>query len=110
MALESVGTQRSGLVFIYDMSDSKYANFDYDLSQKILTLLKVIKIHFLSMKPYSPPFQLIKQPNIRRRAIRYIVTPVSFPSSLSSSALGSGTFCLLTVEAVGCRHGDPRLD
>jgi len=40
VALESVDTQRSGLIFIYDMSDSKYANFDYDLSQKILTLLK----------------------------------------------------------------------
>lgn len=39
-ALESVETQRHGLVFIYDMSDSKYQNFDYDLSQKILTLLK----------------------------------------------------------------------
>ena len=48
VALESVDTQRSGLVFIYDMSDSKYANFDYDLSQKILTLLKVIIIHPLS--------------------------------------------------------------
>ena len=33
-------TQRSGLVFIYNMAGSKYANFDYDLSQKILTLLK----------------------------------------------------------------------
>lgn len=41
VALESVDTQRCGLVFIYDMSDSKYSNFDYDLSQKILTLLKV---------------------------------------------------------------------
>ena len=40
-ALESKETQRHGLVFIYDMSDSKYHNFDYDLSQKILTLLKV---------------------------------------------------------------------
>nr|CAD7586939.1 unnamed protein product [Timema genevievae] len=40
VALESVDTQRSGLVFIYDMSDSKYSSFDYDLSQKILTLLK----------------------------------------------------------------------
>lgn len=40
-ALESVETQKHGLVFIYDMSDSKYQNFDYDLSQKILTLLKV---------------------------------------------------------------------
>jgi len=41
VALESVDTQKCGLVFIYDMSDSKYSNFDYDLSQKILTLLKV---------------------------------------------------------------------
>ncbi|XP_050525959.1 tyrosine-protein phosphatase non-receptor type 9 isoform X2 [Daktulosphaira vitifoliae] len=40
IALENIKTQRCGLVFIYDMSDSKYANFDYDLSQKILTLLK----------------------------------------------------------------------
>ncbi|KAF7418598.1 hypothetical protein HZH68_001251 [Vespula germanica] len=39
-ALESADTQKHGLVFIYDMSDSKYQNFDYDLSQKILTLLK----------------------------------------------------------------------
>lgn len=39
--LESAETQKHGLVFIYDMSDSKYQNFDYDLSQKILTLLKV---------------------------------------------------------------------
>ncbi|KAF0758795.1 tyrosine-protein phosphatase non-receptor type 9 [Aphis craccivora] len=41
IALENVKTQKCGLVFIYDMSDSKYSNFDYDLSQKILTLLKV---------------------------------------------------------------------
>ncbi|PVD20261.1 hypothetical protein C0Q70_20758 [Pomacea canaliculata] len=33
-------TQRNGLVFIYDMTDSKYANFDYELSIKILSLLK----------------------------------------------------------------------
>ncbi|KAK7495954.1 hypothetical protein BaRGS_00012655 [Batillaria attramentaria] len=39
-ALESYDTQRNGLVFIYDMTDSKYANFDYDLSIKILSLLK----------------------------------------------------------------------
>lgn len=41
VAMQSLDTQRSGLVFIYDMSSSKYSNFDYDLSQKILTLLKV---------------------------------------------------------------------
>ncbi|XP_069936492.1 tyrosine-protein phosphatase non-receptor type 9 isoform X1 [Cherax quadricarinatus] len=39
-ALESRETQRCGLVFIYDMSESAYQNFDYQLSQKILTLLK----------------------------------------------------------------------
>ncbi|XP_063431850.1 tyrosine-protein phosphatase non-receptor type 9-like isoform X1 [Mytilus trossulus] len=39
-ALESKDTQRHGLVFIYDMTDSKYANFDYELCTKILSLLK----------------------------------------------------------------------
>uniref|UniRef100_A0A1A9W7A0 CRAL_TRIO_N domain-containing protein n=1 Tax=Glossina brevipalpis TaxID=37001 RepID=A0A1A9W7A0_9MUSC len=39
-ALQDTETQKAGLVFIYDMSGSKYSNFDYDLSQKILTLLK----------------------------------------------------------------------
>lgn len=41
IALQNVETQSKGLIFIYDMSSSKYSNFDYDLSQKILTLLKV---------------------------------------------------------------------
>ncbi|XP_037302760.1 tyrosine-protein phosphatase non-receptor type 9-like [Manduca sexta] len=41
VALQSPDTQRAGLVFIYDMTDSKYTNFDYELSQKILTMLKV---------------------------------------------------------------------
>ncbi|XP_017777960.1 PREDICTED: tyrosine-protein phosphatase non-receptor type 9 [Nicrophorus vespilloides] len=40
VALKNPTTQRNGIVFIYDMSNSKYSNFDYDLSQKILTLLK----------------------------------------------------------------------
>ncbi|XP_062591032.1 tyrosine-protein phosphatase non-receptor type 9-like isoform X2 [Saccostrea cucullata] len=39
-ALESIETQRNGLVFIYDMTDSKYSNFDYELSKKILNMLK----------------------------------------------------------------------
>jgi hypothetical protein len=34
-------TQRNGLVFVYDMTNSKYTNFDYDLSIKILSMLKV---------------------------------------------------------------------
>lgn len=40
VALESLETQRRGVVFIYNMTGSKYANFDYELSQKILNLLK----------------------------------------------------------------------
>uniref|UniRef100_A0A1A9VC66 CRAL-TRIO domain-containing protein n=1 Tax=Glossina austeni TaxID=7395 RepID=A0A1A9VC66_GLOAU len=44
-ALQDTETQKAGLVFIYDMSGSKYSNFDYDLSQKILTLLKV-SLHY----------------------------------------------------------------
>ena len=40
VALEEIETQRNGLVFIYNMTNSKYSNFDYDLSQKMLTLLK----------------------------------------------------------------------
>lgn len=39
-ALEDVVTQRKGVVFIYNMSDSEYSNFDYELCQKILNLLK----------------------------------------------------------------------
>uniref|UniRef100_A0A4W3GMQ2 Tyrosine-protein phosphatase non-receptor type 9 n=1 Tax=Callorhinchus milii TaxID=7868 RepID=A0A4W3GMQ2_CALMI len=39
-AIESFETQRNGLVFIYDMAGSAYTNFEYDLSKKILHLLK----------------------------------------------------------------------
>lgn len=39
-ALEDITTQRNGVVFIYNMSDSDYSNFDYELCQKILNLLK----------------------------------------------------------------------
>lgn len=47
-ALQSSDTQRNGLVFIYDMSGSKYSNFDYELSQKILTMLKVSEIYLIT--------------------------------------------------------------
>ncbi|TRY86230.1 hypothetical protein DNTS_023064, partial [Danionella cerebrum] len=48
-AIESVQTQRDGLIFIYDMTNSIYANFDYELCVKILNLLKVctVKSHEL---------------------------------------------------------------
>ncbi|XP_053573320.1 tyrosine-protein phosphatase non-receptor type 9 [Bombina bombina] len=39
-AMESVDTQRHGLVFIYDMGGSQYNNFELDLSKKILSLLR----------------------------------------------------------------------
>lgn len=50
VALQNPLTQKSGIVFIYDMSNSKYSNFDYDLSQKILTMLKVSVFFFLLVK------------------------------------------------------------
>lgn len=50
-ALQSPDTQRNGLVFIYDMSGSKYSNFDYELSQKILTMLKVSVCHWYVLVP-----------------------------------------------------------
>jgi len=40
--VSSLETQRNGLIFIYDMTHSKYHNFDYELSIKILSMLKVI--------------------------------------------------------------------
>ncbi|KAM4675965.1 tyrosine-protein phosphatase non-receptor type 9-like [Discoglossus pictus] len=39
-AVESVDTQRHGLVFIYDMGGSQYSNFELELSKKILSLLR----------------------------------------------------------------------
>jgi hypothetical protein len=54
VALESAETQRCGLVFVYDMTGSKYSHFDYELSQKILTLLKVSTVAFFySTFPFS---------------------------------------------------------
>ena len=45
----SLETQRNGLVFIYDMTQSKYSNFDYELSIKILSMLKVrFMIYFIN--------------------------------------------------------------
>lgn len=40
VALDDYDTQRNGIIFIYNMTGSKYSNFDYELSQKILSLLK----------------------------------------------------------------------
>ncbi|XP_021105759.1 tyrosine-protein phosphatase non-receptor type 9 isoform X3 [Heterocephalus glaber] len=40
-AVDSFETQRNGLVFIYDMCGSNYANFELDLGKKVLNLLKI---------------------------------------------------------------------
>lgn len=59
VALQSLDTQRAGLVFIYDMTDSKYTNFDYELSQKILTMLKVCTLTINSIfKTFSCEIRL----------------------------------------------------
>lgn len=39
-ALENLSTQRHGIVFIYNMNDSDFSNFDLELCEKILNLLK----------------------------------------------------------------------
>ena len=40
VALDDVQAQKSGIIFIYNMIGSKLNNFDYELSHKILNLLK----------------------------------------------------------------------
>ncbi|XP_046489055.1 tyrosine-protein phosphatase non-receptor type 9 isoform X2 [Neodiprion pinetum] len=83
-ALESAETQRHGLVFIYDMSDSKYQNFDYDLSQKILTLLKggypaKLKKVLIVTAPlwFKAPFKILRL--FVREKLRDRVFTVSIP-------------------------------
>ncbi|XP_011499069.1 PREDICTED: tyrosine-protein phosphatase non-receptor type 9 isoform X2 [Ceratosolen solmsi marchali] len=83
-ALESKETQKHGLVFIYDMSDSKYQNFDYDLSQKILTLLKggypaKLKKVLIVTAPlwFKAPFKILRL--FVREKLRERVFTVSIP-------------------------------
>ncbi|XP_046814154.1 tyrosine-protein phosphatase non-receptor type 9 isoform X2 [Vespa crabro] len=83
-ALESADTQKHGLVFIYDMSDSKYQNFDYDLSQKILTLLKggypaKLKKVLIVTAPlwFKAPFKILRL--FVREKLRDRVFTVSIP-------------------------------
>ncbi|XP_072759821.1 tyrosine-protein phosphatase non-receptor type 9 [Anoplolepis gracilipes] len=83
-ALESAETQKHGLIFIYDMSDSKYQNFDYDLSQKILTLLKggypaKLKKVLIVTAPlwFKAPFKILRL--FVREKLRDRVFTVSIP-------------------------------
>ncbi|XP_020786217.1 tyrosine-protein phosphatase non-receptor type 9 isoform X1 [Boleophthalmus pectinirostris] len=66
-AIESIQTQRDGLIFIYDMTNSTYGNFDYELCVKILNLLKGafparLKCVFIVSSPlwFRAPFAVLR--------------------------------------------------
>uniref|UniRef100_A0A3B4BK97 protein-tyrosine-phosphatase n=1 Tax=Periophthalmus magnuspinnatus TaxID=409849 RepID=A0A3B4BK97_9GOBI len=66
-AIESIQTQRDGLIFIYDMTNSSYGNFDYELCVKILNLLKGafparLKCVFIVSSPlwFRAPFAVLR--------------------------------------------------
>ncbi|XP_015201355.2 tyrosine-protein phosphatase non-receptor type 9 isoform X1 [Lepisosteus oculatus] len=66
-AIESIQTQRAGLIFIYDMTHSTYGNFDYELCVKILNLLKGafparLKCVFIVSSPlwFRAPFAVLR--------------------------------------------------
>uniref|UniRef100_A0A4W6BP88 Tyrosine-protein phosphatase non-receptor type 9 n=1 Tax=Lates calcarifer TaxID=8187 RepID=A0A4W6BP88_LATCA len=66
-AIESIQTQRDGLIFIYDMTNSSYSNFDYELCVKILNLLKGafparLKCVFIVSSPlwFRAPFAVLR--------------------------------------------------
>ncbi|CAM1299267.1 Uncharacterised protein PB.3394, partial [Pycnogonum litorale] len=82
VALESLDTQRCGLVFIYNMTDSKYHNFDYELSQKILNMLKAgyparLKKVLIVTAPlwFKAPFKILRlfvREKLRDRVIDHL--------------------------------------
>lgn len=88
VALEDIETQRSGIVFIYNMMGSKYANFDYELSQKILGLLKGayparLKKVLIVMAPlwFKAPFKILRlfvREKLRDRVFMVNVSQLSF--------------------------------
>jgi len=87
VALEELETQRNGLVFVYNMSNSKYSNFDYDLSQKMLTLLKGcyparLKKVLIVTAPlwFKAPFKVLRL--FVREKLRDRVFTVSIPQLL----------------------------
>ncbi|CAJ1052153.1 tyrosine-protein phosphatase non-receptor type 9 isoform X1 [Xyrichtys novacula] len=66
-AIESLQTQKDGLIFIYDMTNSSYSNFDYELCVKILNLLKGafparLKCVFIVSSPlwFRAPFAVLR--------------------------------------------------
>lgn len=128
VALESVDTQRSGLVFIYDMSDSKYSNFDYDLSQKILTLLKggypaKLKKVLIVTAPlwFKAPFKILRlfvREKLRDRVYTVNIPQLtihiprdSLPSGLGGTLdIDHGAWLLHCVKSMTNRHGSDLCD
>ncbi|KAI5696273.1 hypothetical protein M8J75_010766 [Diaphorina citri] len=108
-ALENVDTQRCGLVFIYDMTESKYSNFDYDLSQKILTLLKggypaKLKKVLIVTAPlwFKAPFKILRL--FVREKLRDRVYTVSLPQL--SVHIPRGALPISLGGTVELRHDD----
>uniref|UniRef100_A0A669CTH3 Protein tyrosine phosphatase non-receptor type 9b n=1 Tax=Oreochromis niloticus TaxID=8128 RepID=A0A669CTH3_ORENI len=91
-AIESVQTQRDGLIFIYDMTNSSYGNFDYELCVKILNLLKGafparLKCVFIVSSPlwFRAPFAVLRlfvREKLRER-VCLLPRPPNQPSSQS---------------------------
>ena len=101
VALEEVETQRNGLVFIYNMTNSKYSNFDYDLSQKMLTLLKGcyparLKKVLIVTAPlwFKAPFKVLRlfvREKLRDRVFTVSIPQVSFNNSIYREHCGMNT-------------------
>ncbi|XP_022257184.1 tyrosine-protein phosphatase non-receptor type 9-like isoform X2 [Limulus polyphemus] len=95
VALDSLETQRCGIVFIYNMTNSKYANFDYELSLKILNLLKgayparLKKVLILSAPIwFRAPFSILRlfvREKLRERI--YMLGPAQLTLHVAPSAL-----------------------
>ena len=106
VALEEVETQRNGLVFIYNMTNSKYSNFDYDLSQKMLTLLKGcyparLKKVLIVTAPlwFKAPFKVLRL--FVREKLRDRVFTVSIPQvSLNNSIYRE--HCEMNTKMIQC--------
>ncbi|XP_015922158.1 tyrosine-protein phosphatase non-receptor type 9 [Parasteatoda tepidariorum] len=124
VALESFQTQRCGVVFIYNMHDSKYSNFDYELSQKMLTLLKGgyparLKKVLIVTAPlwFKAPFKILRlfvREKLRDRVYMVSVPQLPLHVPLSSLPLELGgnasidhqTWLLHCVKSMANRCGD----
>lgn len=93
--MEDIKTQRNGLIFVYNMIGSKYSNFDYELSQKILGLLKgaypaKLKKVLIVSAPlwFKAPFKILRlfvREKLRDRV--FMVNLSQLPTHISSSSL-----------------------